>query len=175
MKDKRFLKMLDYILINEGGECNIKEDRGGHTNFGITQLTYDKWREDEELPKRSVSEITKDEVEYIYFVYYNESKANLIDDFGLACYLFDLTVNCGSRRAGILLQKALRACGMTLTIDGIIGNVTIKFANAMCQPALLLNLIKQRELFYENLVKNDPKLAKFLKGWLNRASKRYTE
>ena len=66
----RFNTCLAIVLGNEGGFSDHKADRGGTTNFGVTQKTYDQWRRRQRLPLRPVTEITQQEVESIYHEYW---------------------------------------------------------------------------------------------------------
>ena len=42
MYDKKFYTLLDYVVADEGGVNNHKNDRGGRTNFGITQTAMNE-------------------------------------------------------------------------------------------------------------------------------------
>ena len=58
-----FAQALPVILKHEGGYVTDPVDRGGATNFGVTQATYDAWRASVREKVRPVKEITTDEVE----------------------------------------------------------------------------------------------------------------
>lgn len=100
-----FRVALDFTLRWEGGLSNHPDDPGGLTNKGITQRTYDAWRTKNRLPKRSVKEITQEEVEAIYAEYWVGVGA---DDLPppLAVAAFDLAVNSGVGTARRLLSEA---------------------------------------------------------------------
>ena len=79
--DKRFNKFLSIILDREGGYSNNSSDKGGETNKGITHTTYDEYRTSKGLSKRSVKEMTNDEMREIYYErYYKASGADKISD-----------------------------------------------------------------------------------------------
>ena len=59
--------MLKFILAREGGYVNSKNDRGGPTNKGVTQVTYNSYRRSKNLPTKDVRDITQQEVEDIYY------------------------------------------------------------------------------------------------------------
>lgn len=42
--DEMFELLLPFIFDAEGGFSNVKDDRGGKTNFGITQRIFNEWR-----------------------------------------------------------------------------------------------------------------------------------
>ena len=64
--DKNFEKIMEYVFKSEGGFSNNKNDRGGRTNFGVTQSTYNYWRKKNGLPQKDVKGISKDEAMRLY-------------------------------------------------------------------------------------------------------------
>ena len=141
-KDKNFQRAMKYILSVEGGYSNNKYDKGGSTNFGITQRTYDFYRKSKNLNLQSVKNISKQEVETIYYEqYWKASGANKINDFSLALLLFDSSVNHGVTTAKRLYIKSN-------------GNFVT-----------FLNLRKE---VYMKIVQKNPSQKIFLRGWLNR-------
>ncbi len=143
MDDKeRFDTAMKYLLKAEGGYSNNKYDKGGATNFGITQKTYDLYRKKRGLVIQPVINITKQEA---YEIYYSEywvlSGADKIENFSLALVLFDSAVNHGLGNAKKLFEKSK-------------GDVNT-----------FLNLRREK---YKAIVKNNPSQKIFLKGWMNR-------
>lgn len=173
MKDQRYKKALAYILYCEGGKVDVKADRGGKTAYGITQMIYSKWLSDMELDDKDVFDITQDDIEAIYYIYWNESKAPQILDDKIATYMFDICVNSGVRRASLTLQRSLRAMGINITVDGIVGKVTLNLVNsdAIDKKILLEKMICERINFYNQIVFKDVTQKKFLKGWIARAER----
>jgi lysozyme family protein len=169
--DKRFLKALDYVLAFEGGKVDDEQDRGGKTNFGITQITFSKWLAENDLEDKSVFEILGEEVEAIYSIYWNESHAALIADDKVATYLFDIAVNSGCRRSGLTLQKALKALGISITPDGMVGSVTLNLvaSEAVNKTTLLTAMVAERVKFIDKIIANDNSQKKFENGWKKRA------
>ena len=107
MNDENFEKMLKFVLQEEGGYVNDPYDSGGETNKGITHTTYDSYRKSKGLPKRSVKNITDDEVRDIYYNnYYKASGADKLDNPQLSLYVFDTAVNMGVSRAKEFLNKS---------------------------------------------------------------------
>ena len=45
----------DLLMINEGGYVNNKHDKGGKTNYGVTQATFNAWNKLKGRPLRAVS------------------------------------------------------------------------------------------------------------------------
>ena len=67
MYDKKFYTLLDYVFADEGGFSNHKNDRGGRTNFWITQIAMDEYTRKRNLPHKDVKNITKEEAAKIYY------------------------------------------------------------------------------------------------------------
>lgn len=158
--------LLSPVLKKEGGYVNHPKDRGGPTNYGITQKVYNNYRKG--LPTKDVKDITMEEVESIYYKnYYLKSRANLLEA-GLDLFHFDCAVNHGPKQAIILLQRAVGA-----DEDGVIGKQTLgKVASFTGGIDNLIRSYSQvREAFFNAIVKNDPSQKVFLKGWLNRNKK----
>src|SRR3954462_12326662 len=66
----RFQECLRFILGREGGYVDDPSDRGGATNQGVTDRTYQSWRKDKGLPPQPVKFMTNEERDGIYFDYY---------------------------------------------------------------------------------------------------------
>ena len=170
---KNFEKALKYVLENEGGYSDDPVDRGGKTMCGITEITFQKYLSENEEPTRPIKEITMDDIKAIYFIYWNESKAGLVDNVFTATYLFDICVNSGARRSALIVQKALKDLGINITVDGIVGTQTLKLINSdhINDDFLVSAMIGERIEFYNNIIKQDPKQARFKNGWIIRANK----
>lgn len=141
-KDINFQKAIKHLFYLEGGYSNNKYDKGGATNYGITQKTYNAYLKKQNLQNKTVKNITKEEAISIYYQeYWLPSGANKITDFKLAYLLFDSCVNHGL------------TCGKSL----------YKKSNGDFQKFIDLRREK-----YSSIAKNNPTQKIFLKGWLNR-------
>lgn len=69
----------------------------------------------------------------------------------------------GVRRSIRILQTAL-GCG----VDGWFGPITATAAERCDAGATVVSYCRVREGIYKNLVERNPRLGKFLKGWLKR-------
>lgn len=159
------------ILRREGGFVNHKSDRGGPTNFGITQATYSDWlgRPATLDEVRNMEEETAREIylkNYFYAPRLNALPAQL------QAQLLDMAINHGPRNALRILQRVLNMAGFQCDTDGTCGPQTVKQA-AKAQVAmneLLTNALSEaREEFYRTIVARDPSQKVFLKGWLSRS------
>ena len=85
MYERNFELALKFLFPAEGGYSNHKNDKGGATNMGVTQYTYDYDRQRVGLPLQNVIKITKEEVKQIYYYeYWIKSGANQENDLNMA-------------------------------------------------------------------------------------------
>ena len=162
-----FQRCLRFVLQKEGGFVDHPADRGGATNRGITQGTYDDWRKRRGLLPQSVRLLTDDEVAAIYRRdYWDKVRADELPA-PVNLVVFDDAVNSGVNRAARRLQKACK-----VATDGAIGPRTIAAAKLISDASgalnLALDIIEQRVDFYHNIVETNPSQSVFLRGWLNR-------
>lgn len=137
-----FAKILSFIHKWEGGYVNHPADPGGATNRGITQKTYDRYRDSKGLPRQDVKLMATEEDAEIYRMWYWQDDWEKLG-FPLAACMFDTAVNMGPVRA----QKFLDECG---------GDY-VKF-------------LQLRIARYKGLIASNPKLKAFEKGWMNRVT-----
>jgi len=163
MSSPAFDAALKFVLRWEGGFVDHPNDPGGRTNKGVTQKVYDGWRTRQGQIPRDVKLIGDSEVDSIYASdYWVPPRCDLLET-PLDLMQFDTAVNMGVGRAVRFLQASV-GC----KVDGDFGPGT-EGAVAQCDPGKVLGAYcDRREAFYRNLAQNNPKLAVFLKGWLNR-------
>jgi lysozyme family protein len=159
----RFEECLKFICESEGGYVNDPLDRGGATNYGITERVYHDWLEKRDLPIQSVTELTPREMAQIYYDLY------WIEDlpYGLDLAVFDSAVQHGKSRAVKWLQGIVG-----VATDGILGEDTMYHINDYILRESLAQLIKvyldRRKQFYMAIIVSDPKQSRFKRGWDNR-------
>ena len=103
---KLFKKALGFVLKWEGGYVNNPNDKGGKTNKGITQYTYNAWLKEKKQQLRDVKNITNDEVEKIYYEnYWLKAKCDKMSP-KFALLAFDTAVNMGLARVKQFLKVA---------------------------------------------------------------------
>ena len=156
-----FVQALPVILKAEGGYVDDPDDRGGATNKGVTQKTYDAWRIIQHEPTRTVRLISDVEVETIYHErYWVASKCDALP-WPISLCQFDAAVNHGVRRAVKMLQAAVGA-----TADGVHGPLTQAAVDDM-EPGVVVNaMLWVRMDFYYRISRGTQ--IKFLRGWLRR-------
>jgi len=136
-----FKKALKFVLSREGGYVNNPNDRGGATNKGITQNTYNSYLQRKGRQGRDVRNITDAEVEDIYYSGYwlGAGCDKMSPIFAVLC--FDTAVNMGVGRVKPFLREA-----QYMDVD-----------------AFILARIRK----YNEFAKT-PSQRGFLHGWLNR-------
>ncbi len=165
--------MLAGVIALEGGYVNHRADPGGETNMGITKkvaVQHGYTGPMRRLP-RSVAES-------IYYQTYllKPGYARLIPiDAAVTEELFDTTVNMGAPRPSRWFQLSINAlCSTRLAVDGQVGPQTVA-AFAYCQRrvgasrlclAMLGSLDGRQQAEYFRLVRVNPRLRVFLRGWL---------
>ena len=157
-----FLTALPFALRHEGGFSDHPSDKGGRTNFGITQATLDQFRRKDASLPLDVADLTETEAAQIYRAGYWLFEG--VADQSVATKLLDMSVNLGPVRTVMLCQRALYS---DVAIDGRWGPKTEAAANAC--PDLLARLCLEQEWFYRRIVERDTSQAVFLKGWIRRA------
>lgn len=162
----RYQQCLQVVLGHEGGLSDVREDRGGRTNYGITQQTYSDFLARRGRGDRRVDGITSAEVEEIYREYWVNAKCDYCPE-PLDLLIFDSAVNHGGKRAIKLLQRALG-----IGDDGVFGPQTITAINEEALagniPSICLQYLDERRDFYDRIIENDPTQRKFERGWSNR-------
>jgi len=150
-----FNKIVERTLGHEGGYVDDDDDPGGETNWGISKRKY---------PDVDIRNLTRAEAIAIYKRdYFDPLHLGEIRYNATAWKIFDIAVNMGVDVAAIILQRALG-----VKEDGIIGAVTIGEANKRFPDTLMDNIIERQAKRYAWIVKNNPKKAKFLVGWMER-------
>lgn len=162
-----FYDALHFTLSVEGGISRDPHDPGNAggraTVYGVTQKTYDHWRQKKGFSTQNVTKITLCELKTLYYEgYFLSSYSHLLPP-KLAIALFDTAVHTGPSRAVKLLQKALG-----ITADGKFGSLTLRETRNQPLLKLLNRFLKEREAFYELLSQKKPVLQRFLRGWYNR-------
>ena len=151
--------IIDDVLRREGGAAstNRKNDRGGRTQYGISEKSNpEAWKD---------GKVTEDEARAIYIAKYVTAPGfDKITDVRLQHQLVDFGVLSGPRVATQKLQEILG-----VPPDGMLGPIT--FAAIAARSARELNnlLVVQRVKLIGRICKNDSRQLENLNGWLNRA------
>ena len=156
----RFRRAIDYLLALEGGYVDHGADKGGKTNFGISQRSY---------PTLNIARLTRDEAIQIYHRdFWTKLKCDEIVPEKIACALFDMGVNAGLSAAVKILQRAINATGKPLSVDGAIGRATLAMVNTLPPDRLLEAFRRECLHHYAAIIDRDPSQKVFWNGWRNR-------
>lgn len=166
-----FNLFLPLVLKFEGGFVNDPVDPGGATNKGITMATFRSVAPPGEPPTLDdLKALTDEEAGKIYRArYWNLMCGDDIEHQELANIVCDFYVNAGNN-ATKLLQQVMNEMGASIQVDGHIGPGSIIALTLLDQAEVYRRYKSGRILYYQRLVANQPALAKFLKGWLNRVN-----
>lgn len=172
-------RLVASVIDREGGYVNHSSDRGGPTNYGITQAVA---RENgyhgdmRYLPKPLAVKI----YEARYWTSIRLDKIAPISST-LAEYLFDYGVHSGPGRAGQELQRTLNVLNnrgklfADLKVDGAVGPATLAGLEAFHRSRrgdglyVLAEAINgARIAFCRGLAERDPRQEDFTYGWFRR-------
>lgn len=164
-------KLSPVIAKWEGGFVDDKTDKGGATNMGVTIGTwklvgYDK-DNDSDIDLEDIKLLSKQDFKFVLKKYWNKWKADEITNQSIANILVDWYWASG--KWGIVIPQRI----LCVEPDGVVGEETINRLNnliAKDAEALFYEIYNAREIFFENIVKNNPSQKKFIKGWKNRLS-----
>ena len=162
-------------LKNEGGLSFDKDDPGGITNFGISfkflKANKIDINDDGLVNGKDIQDMTIDEAKALYKQdFWNKYKIGLIGQRIIADKVFDLSVNVGGAVAIKLLQRAINMHLKTpIAVDGMIGLHTLKSIAEVGAAQVLLGIKDCAIQYYQDLVKKNPHLEKYLAGWTLRA------
>jgi lysozyme family protein len=163
----RFAECLNHVLKFEGGYSDNPLDRGGATNRGITQATFDEWRVSNGLPRSPVVGISGQEINAIYRNRYWKPVCAEQLPAPLDLCVFDAAVQHGPYRAAKWLQR------VSLSIpDGIVGPKTLEGVLAVCDAHGVDQVVEEymdiRRHFYAEIIAKDATQKTFERGWDNR-------
>jgi lysozyme family protein len=162
--DRNFARSLKAVLVHEGGYVNNPKDPGGATNKGVTLATFRTFVK----PGGTIADlkaITDDQIATVYRRHYWDKVLGAELPSGVDFAVFDFAVNSGPRRAIEYLQRTLN-----VTVDGVIGPVTIRASKGELPQSLVDRLCDAR-LAYMNRIKD--KQGRLLwktfgRGWARR-------
>jgi len=181
------------VLQHEGGFVNNKHDPGGATNYGISlrwladvDLSDADIDRDGDVDADDIKAMTEADAKNFYRKYWwNKFDYGLIINAEVAIKVMDMSVNMGGKQAHKLAQRALRAVGVVVEDDGVLGPLSVAAINSATPTFYIPALRCTQAGFYYALVMRNAALRKagvvrpngtqyqnfsvFLKGWLNRA------
>lgn len=167
------LAMIASTLVYEGGYVRNPVDPGGETNMGITKVTAE--HNGYHGPMRQLPRETAESIYYTQYIVAPGYEPLIAVDAPVVEELFDTTVNMGASRPSRWFEQSINEqCGSRIAVDGRVGPGVVAAYKA-CQPRLgaarlcvgtLNSLDSKQRAEYERLVRVNPKLRVFLRGWI---------
>ena len=181
----RFEECFKQVLNIEGGYSDNPNDKGGKTNYGITEATLNAAYKAGLVKHNDIKKLTVDEAKTIYKAnYWDKCKCDMLPA-PLDYLVFDAAVNHGVGGSGKLLQKSINRCMKTnaVAVDGAIGPLTLnaltaylsKYKSDCTFPLELIChvFLLERVELYNSIIAKDSTQKDFIHGWLNRVRKNY--
>jgi len=184
---------VNHVLEVEGGLVNNKHDPGGITNYGISLRFLSKLPDlegdvdrDGDVDADDIKAMSRtDSKKYYRKNWWEKYKYKNIENAGVAIKVLDMSVNMGGKQAHKLIQRSLRAVGVEVNDDGVLGKISFAAINQTTPQYFIPAMRCTQAGFYYALVMRNAALRKagikkadgeeyedfsvFLKGWLNRA------
>lgn len=153
---ENYAKIHDWVGLSEGGYVNHPDDPGGATNYGVTQVTFARWRRMRGERISDVKNLSHAEAQQIIeFQFFDKVAADRLPS-GLDYAMADYSVNSGPAKAAKALQRILG-----VTADGIIGVQTLAAVRKEPVEELIKDLCDERWAFMQSLRHFDS----FKNGW----------
>lgn len=165
--DGNFGISLKWLAEHEGGVTNLKDDRGGLTNLGVTHTDYDHFRRWKGLPLRSVTLITREEANELYHEFYWKTVQCDKLSSGVDYCIFDMAVNNGVVGAAKCAQTVCsKLSGRPVAVDGHVGPITLDTIDD-CDPIAFIDAFCNQRLKIDSGFFN---WRKFGRAWTNRVN-----
>lgn len=168
-----FAQTLRYSIGWEGGKVDHPSDRGGRTNFGIRQVTFDTWRTAQREAHMDVFTLTPIEATRIYRAWYwHKVWGEELDilDARLGLLVFDAGIHHGCGQSVKWLQASTK---QGLANDGIMGPQTLATLQRLwCTgdgDQVMADTLAERRGKFRRIAAANPSQQVFLRGWLGRA------
>ena len=158
-----FNETMKLMLNLEGGKTDEKSDRGGRTNFGITQRTYNDWLKQNKLKSSDVFKISKERALKIYRKqFWGVIKGDQLPH-NVAKAIMSMALTDGPQDSIRFVQKLLN-----IEQTGFMGPKTLAAIWSKCK--------KDDKMFTKKILdaqikryKSDEQADTYGKGWTNRA------
>lgn len=164
--DATFREALKLVLKFEGGVSSDPRDNGNSggnaTNQGITQATYNRYRDLHKAPQRSVLKMTEGERDQIYYQFYwKEARCDELPH-NLAVLCFNSAVNMGVAANARMLCDSMGLPRSSRVSDAIIHSVRQYESVSLAEH--YTSLVEQRY----KLIAERGQNHRYLNGWLRR-------
>ena len=175
-KDNDFLIALNFILRQEGGWSDHKDDPGGATNYGISlrflrrqQIINGDLDRDGDIDEDDIKLVDFSIASELYLKNWWERYDYGVFNLEVAKRIFSFSINMGPRTAHRLVQRAARANGRHLVEDGVLGPKSRAAISAIDPEKFIIALRSEAAGHYRVLIERNGDFKSFENGWLNRA------
>lgn len=164
----------------EGGVSDHPNDRGGITAYGaslafVRDVAQTRTGRDllqtlgiaTPVTRSVILGLSKEQVKNLFRKWFWERPRICTAPPVLAIALYDSAVNMGEGTAIRMAQQACNQAGAHLSIDGIIGPLTLAAMHSN-PNTITTNLLHLRQAKYNSIAQTNKSQQVFLKGWLNR-------
>jgi lysozyme family protein len=168
----KFESIIGYNLEHEGGYVNNKNDRGGETKYGITKPFMEEYQY--ALPggkAKPIKDLTVEDAKLLYKAMWDRYNLGYIRDKDLAYVVYDYMINSYAGTAAKRIQEILNTKGAGLKVDGHLGEMSLKAIHNSDYKWLIDEILKNRQYYYREQVKDDSTQLEFYAGWMNRLNK----
>ena len=172
--DKRFQYAMKTVIKLEGGLSDNKADPGGVTRFGIS-LRYLKSihldiNHDGIESRDDIIQLTLTQADSIYYKnWYTRWHYDKINNQDILTDVLAFSINAGASECHKLIKRAINdITNDGIEVNGILDQKTIDMINLIEPVVFHAALQQEQEDFYRSIVKRNPQLKVFLKGWLHR-------
>lgn len=158
--------LVPFVLKCEGGYAEVKDDRGGATNKGVTLTTFQMVYGGDKT-KADLKQLTDTQWAHIFkTLFWDKCQGDQLPDQSIANLLVDYAYHSGVVTAVKALQRVLG-----VKADGIIGKQTLQ-ALGQKSPLPVFGALKQQRLkFFKSICTHNPSQKKFLNGWTKRVQR----
>ncbi len=172
------------ILKTEGGFVNDPDDPGGPTNYGVTLKTLHRLGHDLDQNERvdiaDLKRLIPDQAVQIFVQeYFYKQQIDQLPHM-LHASVFDMYVNTGAHAIKVL-QRTLILFDAVVSVDGVIGPITIDVTQTVARsaPEHLVDAYGiERVNYYLSLADARPNMRKYARtrsgekgGWIKRAER----
>lgn len=164
-KSVDFQRSLVRVLKHEGGYVSDPDDPGGETKFGVSKRSY---------PNLDIKNLTLNDISAIYYRdFWHKASLEDVAKEELQHKLLDMVVQFGVEGGLRIWRKALKEeledTGQNIDLNDASIEKLIELTNKADPLHMMIELRIAMMSHYLSVTKKNPKMRKYLHGWLTRA------